>query len=173
MSSFYMRIDGITEFKGMASVKEIGGKKGFFPIGGLGFGFGRSIHVAVGASEDAESGVPSLSDIAISRPNDAASAILETLFFSPSNKGKTFEIVTTKTSNDGKGLQPTMVITLEEARVSSYSYANEATDISLAYTTISIVHYFETEAGEVVKTDAVTFDLKVAELTSGNSDAQK
>ena len=32
MSNTYMRIDKIDDFKGMASIKEVGGKKGLFPI---------------------------------------------------------------------------------------------------------------------------------------------
>ncbi|WP_310620645.1 type VI secretion system tube protein Hcp [Flexibacterium corallicola] len=173
MSSSYMRIDGIDDFKGMATVKDIGSKKGFFPIDSLSFGFSRSIYVAVGASGDAETGIPSLGDISISRVNDAASAILETMFFAPGKVGKTIELVTTKTKNDGKGLQPTMVITLEEARLSSYSYQGEFTSMTIAFTVVSIAHYFETEAGEVVKSDTVKFDLKTGELVSGNTDAQK
>ncbi|WP_310621199.1 type VI secretion system tube protein Hcp [Flexibacterium corallicola] len=173
MSGYYMRIDGITDFKGMATVKEIAGKKGFFPISNMGFSFSRSIFVAVGSAGDAETGIPAVGDINIERGNDAASAILETMFFAPGAKGKTIEIVTTKTKNDGKGLQPTLVLTLEEARISSYAYAGEQTSLSIAYTVVSIAHYFETESGEVVKSDTVKFDLKSGELVSGNADAQK
>lgn len=173
MSGYYMRIDGIDDFKGMATVKEIASKKGFFPISDVDFGFSRSIYVAVGSANDAETGVPAIGDINIKRGNDAASAILETLFFAPGKAGKTIEIVITKTQNDGKGLQPTLVVTLEEARLSSYFYAGDQTSMSIAFTVISIAHYYETEAGEVVKSDTVKFDLKLGELVSGNSDAQK
>ena len=48
MSQTYMRIDKIDDFKGMASIKEVGGKKGLFPIDSFNYGFSRSINVAVG-----------------------------------------------------------------------------------------------------------------------------
>ena len=173
MADVYMRIDGITDFKGMASVKEIAGKKGFFPIASFNLGYSRSIYVSVGSSNDAESGIPALSDVSVSREPDSASAILETLFFSPGDKGKTFEIVETKTKNDGKGIVPRRIVTLEEARLSSYSTAPGSCAMTLAYTTISITHYYEDTAGKVEKGDVVKFDLRTGELVSGNADAKK
>lgn len=173
MSNIYMRIDGINDFKGMATVKEIAGKKGFFPLSSFGMSFSRSIYVAVGSAGDAETGIPVLSDISISREPDNASGILETLFFAPSDKGKTIEIVETKTKNDGGGLVPRRIITMEEARISSYSTTNGASNISIAYTVLSVTHYYETEAGAVEKGDVVKFDLKTGTLESGNQEAKK
>lgn len=173
MAGVFMRIDGINDFKGMASVKEIATKKGFFPISSFLFGWSRSVFVAVGSSGDAETGIPSLGDVQVDREPDAASAILETLFFSPGDKGKTFEIVETKTMNDGKGIAPRRVITLEEARLSSYSTNPGGSSMSLAFTTISITHYYEDTAGKVEKGDVVKFDLRTGELVSGNADAKK
>lgn len=173
MSGLYMRIDGIDSFKGMASVPDIAGKKGFFPISSFNVGYSRSIHVAVGAAGDAESGIPALSDVTISREPDAASAILETLFFAPGEKGKTIEIVETRTNTSGDGIQPRRVVSLEEARLSSYSTDAGGCSMSLAYTTISITHYFQDAAGKVEKGDVVKFDLKTGKLVSGNQDAKK
>jgi type VI secretion system secreted protein Hcp len=45
--------------------------------------------------------------------------------------------------------------------------------MSLAYTTISITHYFQDAAGKVEKGDVVKFDLKTGKLVSGNQDAKK
>ena len=173
MANMYMRIDGITDFKGMATVKEVAGKKGLFPIDNMDYGFSRAIFVDVGSSGDAETGVPALSDITVSRMEDGASALLQTLFFSPGDKGKTIEFIATRTANDGKGLQPTQVITLEEARVSTYAAGGGASTIGIAYTTIAIAHYFANEAGAVEKSDTVKFDLRSGELVSGNQDAMK
>lgn len=168
-----MRIDGIDDFKGMASVPDVGGKKGLFPVEHLSYGFSRSIFVAVGASGDAETGVPSLSDITVGRAEDGASAVLQTLFFSPGAAGKTIEFVATRTAADGKGLQPTQVITLEEARISSYAGGSGASTISIAYTAISIAHYYEATGGAVEKSDTVKFNLKDGQLVSGNQAAMK
>ena len=62
MSGLFMRIDGIDKFPGMATVKEIAGKKGFFPVNNYSLGFSRAVHVAVGSAGDAEVGVPGISD---------------------------------------------------------------------------------------------------------------
>ena len=173
MANTYMRIDKIDDFKGMASIKEVGGKKGLFPIDSFNYGFSRSINVDVGAAGDAETGLPSLSDISVSRPDDGASAVLQTLFFAPGKVGKTIELVSTRTATDGKGLQPTQVITLEEARISSYAAGDGSCSISIAYTSISIAHYFEGTGGNVEKSDTVKFNLKDGQLASGNQDAMK
>ena len=173
MSQTYMRIDKIDDFKGMASIKEVGGKKGLFPIDSFNYGFSRSINVAVGSAGDAETGIPSLSDLSVSRSDDGASAVLQTLFFSPGKVGKTIELISTRTATDGKGLQPTQVITLEEARISSYAAGDGACAITIAYTTISIAHYFEGTGGTVEKSDTVKFNLKDGQLSSGNQDAMK
>lgn len=173
MASVYMRIDGIDNFKGMATVKEIAGKKGFFPLASFQVGYGRSVVVNVGSSGDAEVGTPSISDVVVDREPDAASAILETLFFAPGDKGKTFEIIQTKTKNDGKGLIPTRIVTLEEARISSYATSSGGNSIAIAFTTIAIAHYYEETSGKIEKGDVVKFDLRTGELVSGNQDAMK
>jgi type VI secretion system secreted protein Hcp len=173
MAGVFMRIDGIDSFKGMASIQEIAGKKGFFPISAFSIGYSRSIYVAVGSANDAETGIPALSDVTVSREPDSASAILETLFFAPGEKGKTFEIVETKTKNDGKGIVPRRVVTLEEARLSSYATAPGSCTMTLAFTTISVTHYYEDAAGKIEKGDVVKFDLRTGELVSGNADAKK
>ncbi|MDX8355170.1 type VI secretion system tube protein Hcp [Cognatiyoonia sp. IB215182] len=173
MANIYMRIDGINDFKGMASVKEIASKKGFFPVGSFSLGFSRSVFVAVGSAGDAETGVPTLGDVSIQREADSASGILETLFFAPGDKGKTFEIVETKAKNDGSGLIPVQIITMEEARISSYSAAPGSNALTIAFTTLSITHYYEDAAGKVEKGDVVKFDLKLGKLESGNQDAMK
>ena len=173
MAGVFMRIDGIDSFKGMASVQEIAGKKGFFPISDYTLGYSRSIYIAVGASGDAETGIPSLGDVEVQREPDAASAILETLFFAPGDKGKTFEILETKTKNDGTGMIPIRVITLEEGRLSSYKTEPGKCKMTIAYTAKSVTHYYETTAGAVEKGDVVKFDLRTGELVSGNQDAKK
>lgn len=173
MAGVFMRVDGIDSFNGMASVKEIAGKKGFFPVSHYEMGYSRSISIAVGASGDAETGIPALSDLQVNREPDAASAILETLFFAPGDKGKTFELVETKTKNDGAGMIPVRVITMEEARLSSYKTEPGKCKMTLAFTTLSVTHYYETTSGAVEKGDVVKFDLRTGELVSGNQAAKK
>lgn len=168
MSGLFMRIDGIDSFSGMATVKEIAGKKGFFPVDSYSLGFSRSIYVAMGSAGDAEVGLPAISDLIVSRGADNASALLSTLFFSPGEKGRTFEILETKQKVDGQGLTPLKVITLTEGRLSSFDLTPGTNNLSISFTNVSIAHYLEDEAGGVKKGDVVTFDLKVGELTSGS-----
>lgn len=169
MASIFMRIDGIKEFKGMASIGKINSKEGFFPIGSFSFGFSRSVFVDVGSSGDAETGVPTIGDVSIEREADSASAILETLFFAPGENGRTIEIIETKASRKGDGLVPVQIIGMEEARISSYMAQPGQNALTIAFTTLEMTHYFETEAGKIEKSDAVKFDLKSAKLVSGNS----
>lgn len=173
MSGLFMRIDGIDTFPGMATVKEIAGKKGFFPVDAYSVGFSRSVYVAVGSAGDAEVGVPAISDLMVSRGADNASAVLSTLFFAPGDKGKTFEILETKQKNDGKGLIPVKIVTVEQGRLSSYDVTPGQNTMSISFTTVSITYYVEDEAGAVTKGDTVKFDLKTGELVSGNAEAQK
>jgi type VI secretion system secreted protein Hcp len=168
-----MRIDGIDKFKGMATVDSIAGKKGFFPITTFNVGYSRSINVKVGASIDAETGIPAIHDVQVTRSPDAASAIMETLFFAPGDKGKTFEIIETKTGTDGKGMVPRRIVTLEEGRLSSYESDASNTSFTIAFTSVSTTHYFQNDSGKVEKGDVVKFDLKEGVLVSGNQDAQK
>jgi type VI secretion system secreted protein Hcp len=173
MASIYMRIDGVTDFAGDATVKEINKQKGWFSVSNLSYGFSRSIYIDVGSSGDAESGVPAIGDISLSRELDSASALLETLFFAPGAKGKTLEFIVTKAATDGKGLIPVQVLTLEEARISSYSCAGSSNNITVSFTVLSITHYYATPSGEVKKSDTIKFDLKTGTLESGNKDVMK
>ena len=109
----------------------------------------------------------------VSRGADNASAVLSTMFFAPGDKGKTFEILETKQKNDGKGLIPVKIITVEQGRLSSYDVTPGQNTMSISFTTVSITYYVEDEAGAVTKGDTVKFDLKTGELVSGNAEAQK
>ena len=173
MADIYMRIDGVSEFDGSASVKEMNKQKGWFAVSSLSYGFSRSIYIEVGSSGDAETGVPAIGDISITRPLDSASALLETMFFAPGKKGKTVEFISVKASSDGKSLIPVQVLNIEEARVSSYQCSGATNSITIAGTVISITHYYETPSGEVKKSDTVKYDLRTGSLQSGNQDIMK
>ena len=63
-----------------------------------------------------------------------------------------------------------LIITLEEARLTSYSLsassAQPAESYSIAYTSIAIAHYNEEDNGEIKKGDTIKFDLATAKLVS-------
>ena len=168
-----MRIDKVTKFPGMASVKKINDVEGFFPIGSYDVSFARSIYVAVGATSDAETGLPSLGDVSVQRQSDNASAILATLFFAPGSKGVTMEIVETQGGADGQALAVTKRVVMEEARLSSYNTTPTGTSMGISYSAISITNYVVDSKGNVEKGDTVKFDLKSGTLQSGNQDVMK
>lgn len=173
MASIFMRIDGIKDFKGMASIGKINNETGYFPISSFSFGFSRSVFIDVGSAQNAEVGAPTVGDVVVERESDAASPLLKTLFFAPGENGRTIEIIETKAKRDGKGLVPVQVITLEEARISSYMAQPGVNSITIAFTTIESKHWYETEAGGVEKSDVVKFNLKNADLSSGNTQITK
>lgn len=169
MANLYMRIDGLTSIKGSATLEDIGGKKGFMPIDSAQFGVGRAIHISVGAATSGEMGTVNFADISVSRGCDGASPYLQTFFFSPGDEGKTVEIVVTKANRTGDGLVPSMVISMEETRMSSYSLgagSGTTENFTFAYTKVAIAHYIEEADGAIQKSDTVTFDLKTAKLVS-------
>lgn len=173
MSGMFMRIDGIDDFPGVSTVKEIAGKKGFFPVQSYSLGFSRSVSITVGSAGDAEVGVPSITDLIVSRGADNASAVLSTMFFAPGDTGKIFEILETKQKNDGQGLIPVKIITVEQARMTGFEASPGLNNIRIAFTSVAITYYVEDEAGAVTKGDTVKFDLKAGLLVSGNAEAMK
>lgn len=166
MTSLFMRIDGIDDFAGMATVEKIQNKSGFFPLDSYSIGFARSIDIKIGAVGDAEVGVPSVSDVVISRRPDNASSILASLFFSPGAKGRVFEILETKQATDGKGLIPVKAIKLEQARISSFDGSPGGNSFTIAFTFIEMAFWLEDGAGNVTKGSVVSYDLAKGQVKS-------
>ena len=167
---YYMRVDGVTP-KQTATVEKIGGKDNLFPISSVQYGGGRSIYVEVGSSGSADVSQVSISELTVTRTTDGASAALQTLLFAPSAAAKTMEIIVPTMDRDGKGLIPQQLITLEEARISSYSASGggegpTSESVSVSFTSIAIAHYTQDTSGEVKKGDTVKFDLKTGKLVS-------
>ncbi|UJF17200.1 type VI secretion system tube protein Hcp [Vibrio sp. SS-MA-C1-2] len=171
MASIFMRIDGLNDIKGAATVGDIGGKKGFFAIDTMSWGANRGVSVDVGNSNNADKGMVSLDPITISRISDGASPHLTTFLFSPGADGKTVEILLTKPSRDGAGAEPYLVVTLEKARLADYTVSGHegslpAEDFSLTYTTLTIVYYQENDAGKIEKGQTVKYDCTTGKLES-------
>ncbi len=169
MANVYLRIDKLEEVKGSATLEDIGGKKGWMPVDHMNFGLSRDINIEVGAATSGEMGSFSFSNIEVSRDCDGASAYLQTLFFAPGADGKTIELIVTKSDREGKGMVPSLIITLTGARLSHYSLAaseRPAENFSIAYVTVSIKHYLEEADGTIKQGDTVGFDLAKATLTS-------
>lgn len=171
MASIYMRIDGLTDIKGAATVGEIGGKKGFFAIDTMNWGANRGVRVDVGNANNADKGMVSLDAVSVSRTSDGASPHLTTFLFAPGAEGKTVEILLTKPSRDGAGADPYLVLTLEKARIASYNVSGSdgslpSENFSLAYTTLTKVYYQEGAGGKIEKGDTVKFDCTTGKLES-------
>ncbi|MBB1486614.1 Hcp family type VI secretion system effector [Oceanospirillum sediminis] len=171
MASMYMRIDGINDIKGAATIGEIGGKKGFFAINFMDWGAARGVSVDVGNANNADKGMVALGEINIARESDGASPQLTTFLFSPGAEGKTVEILLTKPSREGNGADPYMVMTLEKARIAHYSVScNDGglpgETFSMTYTTLAITYYQEADGGKIEKGDTVKYDVTTAKLES-------
>lgn len=171
MASIYMRIDGLDDIKGAATVGDIGGKKGFFAISTMNWGANRGVSVDVGNANNADKGMVSLDAIDITRSSDGASPHLTTFLFAPGTDGKTIDILLTKPSRDGAGADPYLVITLEKARLANYNVAGSdgmlpVENLSLTYTTLTLVYYNEGDGGKIEKGDTVKFDCTTGKLES-------
>lgn len=174
MASIFMRIDGVNSIKGAATVGDIGGKKGFFAISSMSWGANRGVAVDVGNANNADKGMVSLDAISIDRTSDGASSYLATFLFAPGAEGKTVEILLTKPSRDGSGADPYLVMTLEKARIASYSISGSdgalpTEHFTLTYTTLSNVYYQEGDGGKIEKGDTVKFDCTEGKLVSKSS----
>lgn len=171
MASIFMRIDGLTDVKGAATVEDIGGKKGFFAINSMNWSAARSVSVNIGNANNADTGTISSNPISISRASDGASPYLTTFLFAPGKDGRTIEIVLTKPDRGGEGVVPYLIVTLEGARVADYAVSGfdgglPDESFSLVYTSVSQVYYYEDQDGTISKGDTVKFDCPTAKLVS-------
>lgn len=171
MASIFMRIDGLTSIKGAATVDNIGGKQGFFAIDEVSWSADRGVGIDVGNANNSDKGMASMGEVQLQRTSDGATPHLTSFLFSPGAEGKTIEIVMTKPSREGAGMEPYMVLTLEHARMSHYNMSCSDGELpyenfNLTYTTISKVYYQESSAGKIEKGDTVKFDATTAQLES-------
>ena len=170
MSNIYMKLDKLDSVPGSSTLKEVGGKKGLMTVEDVNWGAGRPINVVVGSATHAEAGQVGLSDVSVTRKLDGASPFLQTFFFQPGASGRTIDFILTKADRKGTGQVPAMIITLEEARMTSYAVnakdSQPMESMSFAYTTMSKAHYIEEDSGEIKKSDTIKFDLKEAKLVS-------
>ncbi len=168
--SIYMAIKGVDNVKGSGTIEKLGEQKSLIPVSSVVWGAGRPINIQIGAATNAETGQVDLSDVTVSRTADGASPYIETFFFQPGGAGRTVDFIISKADRKGDGKVPSMIITLEEARMSSYGLsaadAQASETFSLVYTNFAITHYNEEEDGDLKKGDTIKFDLKTAKLES-------
>ncbi|PAJ74583.1 hypothetical protein CJF42_09685 [Pseudoalteromonas sp. NBT06-2] len=171
MASIYMRIDGNDTIKGSATVTDIGGKKGFFALDSMSWSAMRNVSVDIGNADNNDGGMVALGEINCSKQLDGASPYITTFLYAPGEAGKKVEIVFTKPNRAGKGLVPYLIVTLENARISSYSVSGSdgsqpGENFAMTYTTHSQTYFVEAEGGKIEKSAEVTFDTTSAEITS-------
>lgn len=171
MATDYMRIDGLDEIAGAATIGEIAGKKGFFVIDSMDWSAVRGVSVDVGNANSADKGIVALSDLNITREADGATPYLKTFLFAPGSEGRTVEIIMTKSARDGTGAVPYLILTLDKARIARYGLRSNGEDnlleeFSLTYTAISAVYYTEDAGGKIQKGATVKYDATSASLVS-------
>jgi type VI secretion system secreted protein Hcp len=171
MASIFMKIVGLDEVKGAATVAGLP-VTGLFAINNISWGAARGVTMEVGNANNADKGMMAMNDITISRESDGASPHLTTMLFAPGSEGKTVDIYLTKPSRDGSGgADPFMVFTLENTRINNYNVNSSdgglpSESFSLTYVTISLVYYWENLAGLVVTGDTVKYDVSTGKLES-------
>lgn len=171
MASIFMRIDGLTSIQGAATIGEINGKKGYFAIGEISWSADRGVGIDVGNANNSDKGMAALGHIQIRRSADGASPYLTSFLFSPGAEGKTVEIMMTKPSRTGSGMDPHLILTLEQSRMSHYNMNCSDGELpqeefDLTYSTLSKAYYYEDSKGDIQKGDTVKFDVTTANLES-------
>jgi type VI secretion system secreted protein Hcp len=171
MASIFMKISGLDDIKGAATVEGIKGVKGLFAINNVSWGAARGVTVDVGNANNADKGMVAMSDFNISRESDGASPHLTSMLFSPGLEGKSVDIYLTKPARIGEGVEPYMKFTLEKARISNYSVNGSdgglpSESFSLTYVIMSLVYYTESTTGEIIKGDTVKYDVSKGKLES-------
>ena len=171
MASMFMKITGLDEITGGATLADVGGKKGLFAIDSLSWGGVRGVSIDVGNANNTDKGMVAMGEIAISRTSDGASPHLTTLLFAPGKDGKKVELIMTKPDRDGDTVVPHLIFELESCRMANYHVS--CTDgnlpsesFSLIYTIISIAYYTEDDQGNIQKGDTIKFDVPTAKLVS-------
>lgn len=115
--AIYMKYDGVT-----GNVTE-SGHTGWIELQSCNWGLGRSIATAVGASDDREASMPSVSEVIVTKECDVASTNL--LQEALTGFGKTVQIDFTRTA---KTTDTYLTLTLTNAMISSHSHSHNGGD---------------------------------------------
>lgn len=140
------------------------GHAGWIELNSFQFGVGRGISSPTGGSEDRESSAPSISEITVTKDQDAATGPLVTAALQ--GEGVTVVIDFVKTSA-GK-LDKFMTYTLTNAMISGWSTSSggdrPSESLSLNFTKFELNPLKVDAAGTISNADAVTYDIGLGKI---------
>jgi type VI secretion system secreted protein Hcp len=138
--------------------------KHWIELGSFQWGVGRGISAPTGAAADRESSAPSISEITVTKQQDAGSAKI--LNESLQGEGKTVIIDFTKTDK-GK-LTTYLTFTLTNTMISGYSISSggdrPSESLSLNFTKVELKSTPSDAAGATGSPETVTYDLALAKV---------
>ena len=140
------------------------GHVGWIELNSLQWGVGRGISSPTGASADRESSAPSVSEITVTKAQDASS--VKVLDECLQGEGKTVLIDFAKTDK-GK-LEVFLTYTLTNCMISGYSISSGGDrpqeSLSLNFTKVEFKNTPTKSAGETASPETVTYDLALAKV---------
>ena len=128
------------------------------------WGVGRGISSPTGGSADREASAPSISEIVVTKPTDAAS----TKLFDESLEGEGQDVQIDFCKTDKGQLEVYMTYTLSNTMISGFSTSSggdrPSESLSLNFTKVEFKNTGMGSAGETGSPDAVTYDVAQAKV---------
>lgn len=128
------------------------------------WGVGRGIASPTGGSKDRESSAPSVSEITISKAQDAATGKLLTEAY----VGEGVKVIIEFTKTDAGKLEKYLTYTMEDTFISGYSISSggdrPSESLSLNFAKIECTPQVVDKDGKVSASDAVTYDIGLAKV---------
>ncbi|UYM14848.1 type VI secretion system tube protein Hcp [Endozoicomonas euniceicola] len=174
MANMFMKM-GDNPVKGAATALVKGGskisKKGWFCIRSMSWHGTRPIPMRTGDAYNCDTGKLMLSEIMFTKEMCGASEVLLSRLYVPGEFGDTVDVIITKPSRTGQGVEVYLHVVVDNARIVDYniSIADGATpfeSLALAYSKIGVKHWNELKGGKLEAGGDVTFDLASGQAVS-------
>jgi len=140
------------------------GHEKWIEVNSFQWGVGRGISSPTGGSADREASAPSVSEIVVTKPTDAAS----TKLFDESLEGEGQDVQIDFCKTDKGQLEVYLTYTLSNTMISGYSMSSggdrPTESLSLNFTKVEYKNTGMGSAGETGSPDAVTYDVAAAKV---------
>ncbi len=151
----YMNYDNLA-IKGDATAD---GHKDWIELNSFQWGVGRGISSPTGGSKDRESSAPSISEISVTKAQDAATGKLLTEAY----QGEGVKVVIDFCKTDSGKLETYLTYELEDTMISGYSTSSggdrPSESLSLNFVTVNVVPKVADKDGKVSNGDAIKYDV--------------
>ena len=151
----YMNYDGLA-VKGDVTAQ---GYADWIELNSFQFGVGRGISSPTGGSKDRESSAPSVSEITVTKAQDASTGKLLTEAY----KGEGVKVVIDFVKTEKDQLQKFLTYELEDAMISGYSTSSggdrPSESLSINFVTVNVIPKVIDKDGKSSNGDAVKYDI--------------